>query len=203
MQAIIRIFGIHLAFIIGKTAIEVEVFNVFLVSHRFQHPINDSHVGIALGVAREEAVAVVGGQNALHNNLGAWRLLFDALHDFTHVEGDGIIAIAVVHVVSANHEKDHGGLTFGDGLKTVEHAQRDVAADATILAIGVLEQLKPLSAVGDAVAEEDDVFLRGWHGLEEQFALVVVGAVFARNLGKGLCCHQEDGGHENVFVFHF
>ena len=203
MQAVVTVFRVQLAFIVGEAAEEVEVFHAFLFRHGLQHPVDDGHVGITFGVAREVSIVIVGGQDALHDDASARRLSLDASHDFAYVHGDGVVAVAPVHVVGANHEKDHGRLALGDGLEAVEHASRDVGADATVLTVGVLEQLGPFTAISDAVAEEDDVVLRGRHGLEKQFALVVIGAELAGNLGETLDRHQHGNRKEKILEFHY
>ena len=196
VEAVVAVVGVQLAFGRGERMVKVEVGDILLFGHGLKHAVDDGHILPAFGVTRKKAITVVGGQNALHDDTGARRFGFDALHDLTYVHGNGVVGEAVVHVVGANHEEHHGGLAFGDGLKAVEHACRDVATDATVFAVGVLEQLAPFASIGDAVAEENDVVFGGRHGLKEQLALVVVGAELARDLGETLGCHQESSRKE-------
>ena len=196
MQSVVGVLRVHLPFFVGEIMEEIQIIHPFFDGHDSDQLVDAGDVLPALGVSGEKAVAVVGGEDALDDDMGFRRLFFDTLHDGAYAARDTVVAGPTGHVVGADHQEDHRGLALGDGLETVEYPGDDVAADATVLASIVLEELAPLTAVGDAVAQEDDVTRRGGHALEKQLTLVVIRAELAGDLGGSLSRHQKDEGEQ-------
>ena len=161
MKSVVAELRVELTLLRGKMAVKIQVIDPFLLRHGFQQAVDDRHILPALGMALVHAVAVVGGQDALHDDAGFGRLFLDASHDGANSLGNAVVAGAVTHVVGANHEEHHGWFPLGDGGQAVEDSRDDIRADASVLAMGILEHFRPLTPVGDAVAEEDDVALGG------------------------------------------
>ena len=66
----------------------------------------------------------------------------------------------------------------------VSNAKQQPAPEFDGLTHDIPEELAPLSAVGDAVADEKDVVPAGGHAFEEALALVVVGAEDRIGVGR-------------------
>ena len=64
-------------------------------------------------------------------------------------------------------------------MQTVEHAVGGVAADAAVLGMRIAEQLSPLTTVGDAVAQKNNVVLACRQRLEERCTLIIECGVLA------------------------
>jgi len=99
-------------------------------------------------------------------------------------------------VVDADHQKQFLGMPPDDRVETVEQPPRAVAADAAVLDVAVVEQLGPLAAVGDRVAQEHDVARIDREHLEKAAPLEVV---FALRKGRA---HGEQRGGKDQDAFH-
>ena len=97
-------------------------------------------------------------------------LLLDLLEDFAVAGFDRFGLVAAAEVVDADEEEDVARVAVEDGfVHAAEDAALvgfgqvvadDVGADAAVQHVAVGEILGDVEAFGDAVAEEDDVFLR-------------------------------------------
>lgn len=85
-------------------------------------------------------------------------------------------------------------MAVDDRIEPVEQPAGTVGADAAVLDMAVVEQLGPLAAVGDAVAEENDVVAANRQLFEKTAFLVVVFALGERRGGS-----EKRRGKENDF----
>ena len=71
-------------------------------------------------------------------------------------------------VVHAAHDEQFLGLSLDDGTDAVDQALDDVAHDAAVLDVPVVQQLVELATVGQAVAQHDDILLADGQLVEER-----------------------------------
>ena len=146
---------------------------------------------------REFLEIVVNRKDALHVEFRAGRLGLESLHDFADVGHNLLHGCIGRQIVGADQQEEFLGVSLDDRIEPVEHPTRTVAADAAVLDAGIGQQLVPLAAVGDAVAQKDDV-LRGYGQLLEERATLEIVLALREDGG----CGNQQHSRQNQF-FHY
>lgn len=98
-------------------------------------------------------------------------------------------------VVRADHQEQSLGMPRKDRVQPAEHPPGLIAADAAVADMAVVEQFGPFAAVGDAVAQEDDVARTDRQHLEEAAPLVVIFALRQ----DAACAQQQQSQKQKSF----
>ena len=84
------------------------------------------------------------------------------------------------HVIHAAENENLAWLSLQDGFHALVESLHDVANDAAVLHVWVVEELVPLGTIGEAVAKHDDVVAIHWQVIEvcctAHVVLVLVGS---------------------------
>ena len=189
VEAVVGEVGAQAALLVGKQGVEVDPGNSLTACDLFEQLVGlDDDVVSSL----EEfplAHVVVEGQEALEVDLCAGGALLDHNDEFFGHTGDAVGGHAVGDVVDTAHDEEFLGLPLDDGVDAVDEALDDVADDAAVLDVTVAQEFVELAAVGEAVAEHDDVLLADGQLVEEGRAAGVVGVL----VGLG---HGGEGGED-------
>lgn len=180
MQTIVAVIRVH--FLRSRShelREEVDVGQATAVGDVLDQGVEGRNILLAAHVVNEHVELWVQRQNALQIESGRRRFLLDSLSNLIDVLGDFLDAAAAGEVVDADEEEDLGWLALGDGVEAVENAIGSIATDSTVLYVWVAEQFCPFTSVGDAVAQEDDVFFAGWENFKERGSLVIECSVLA------------------------
>ena len=180
MQAVVAVIRVH---VLGsrnhELREEVDVGQATSVGDVFDQGIEGRNIFLAAHMVNKHVELWVQRQNALQIESGRRRFLLDPFSNLIDVLGDLLDAAASGEVVNADQEEDLGWLALGDDVEAVENAIGSIAADSTVLGVWVAKQFRPFTSVGDAVAQEDDVFLAGWENFKERGSLVIECSVLA------------------------
>ena len=180
MQAIVGIIRVH---VLGSRSHElreeVDVGQAAAVGDVLDQGIEGRNILLTAHVVNKHVELWVQRQNALQIESGRRRFLLDSLCNLVDVLGDFLDAAAAGEVVDTDKQEDLGWLALGDDVEAVENAIGFIAADATVLGVWVAKQFRPFASVGDAVAQEDDVFLAGWEYFKERSSLIIESSVLA------------------------
>ena len=180
MQAIVAVIRVHFLGSWGyELREEVDVGQATAVGDVLDQGVEGRNILLAAHVVNEHVELWVQRQNALQIESGRRRFLLDSLSNLIDVLGDFLDAAAAGEVVDADEEEDLGWLALGDGVEAVENAIGSIAADSTVLYVWVAEQFCPFTSVGDAVAQEDDVFFAGWENFKKRGSLIIKRSVLA------------------------
>ena len=197
VQAVVGVTLVQPPLVVGQRPPDIEVGDFLLVAQRFEPLVQRHDLTAVLVVFLElgERLAV-DGQDALHIDLRPARLGLETVDEPGHIGHDLVGRNAGRQVVDADHQKQFLGMPPDDRVETVEQPPRAVAADAAVLDVAVVEQLGPLAAVGDRVAQEHDVARIDREHLEKAAPLEVV---FALRKGRA---HGEQRGGKDQDAFH-
>ena len=147
-------------FLHGTVAVDYHLFAVF---KEFPH--------LHIGVER---------QHRLYVDFGAWRAFLDKDNEFLHNSPNAVAVHSVRHVIHAAEDENLAWLSLQDGFHSLVESLHNVANDAAVLHVWVIEELVPLSAIGEAVAKHDDVVAIHWQVIEvcctAHVVLVLVGS---------------------------
>ena len=77
-------------------------------------------------------------------------------------------------IVGTDHQKELPRTSGDDRIDAFEQPARTVSADAAVLDVAIVEQFGPLAAVGDAVAQKNDVVRPDGQCIEKAAFLVIV-----------------------------
>ena len=178
VQAVVGVTLVQFAVVVGQRTPYVEVGDLLFVAQRFEFLVR-GHDQVAVGIVVLEfrKVLAVHGQDALHIDFGPPRFVLEAVDQFGDVGHDLVGRDAGGQIVGADQQEELFGMPLDNRVEAVEQPPRTVGADAAVLDMAVAEQLGPLAAVGDRVAQKDDVARKHRKHLEKTAPLVVVFAL--------------------------
>ena len=97
-------------------------------------------------------------------------------------------------VIDTAHDEQLLGLTLDDGINTVDETLNDVTDNATVLDVAVAHEFVELTAVGEAVAEHDDILLADGQLVEQGGPPCIVGILIGlSHHGEAHHCHHHEG----------
>src|SRR5262249_42261658 len=121
------------------------------------------HIGVVLGVIAAR------GKDGLHMDVDGRGLLLDLLEDFAVAGFYGVGLAAAAEVVDTDEEQGVAGIAIEDRFVHAaedaafvgigESVTDDVGTDAAVEDVAIGKIFVDVEAFGDAVAEENDVFL--------------------------------------------
>ena len=135
-------------------------------------------------------------EDALHEDPRPARIGLEPVDDPGDVGDDLPGGGSARQVVDADHQEQPLGMPFDDRIEPFGQFARPVGADAAVADVAVVEEFAPLAAVGEAVAQKDDVARADRQQLEQAAPLLPV-----RLLGAGRAGGEKRGG-ENQNPFH-
>lgn len=157
MEAVVGEVFAELTVLVNEERVEVYPSYALALTHLFHSPVAvDYHL---LAVFEEFPHLHVGveRQHRLQVDFGARRALLNEDDEFFHRSSYAVAINAVRHVIHATENENLAWLALENRLHALIESLHDVANDAAVLDIRVVEQLVPLGAVGEAVAQHDDV----------------------------------------------
>ena len=200
MQAVVGVTFVEKPRRVRQTRGQVDVDDAAPpAAQRLDEAVRLGDLGLALPVAPRGAgdVAVVDRQDALHVDARAGRGGGEAVEQRGHVGGHLAGRAPGGQVVDPDHEEELARTAREDRVEAAEQPIGAIAADAAVEHAAAAEELRPLAAVGDAVAQEDDVAPAHRQLLEKAAALVIVCAL--REGGGG----EQQGRRKKKRAFHW
>lgn len=195
VEAVVGEVGAKATLVVNEQGVEVDPRDTLAVGDLFEQGIGlDDDVFTPL----EQfplAHVVVEGEQALEVNLGSRGALLDHDDELLHRTGDAVGTNIVGDIVDSAHDEQFLGLPLDDGTDAIDEALDDVADDATVLDVAVAHQLVELAAVGEAVAEHDDVLLADGQLVEQGGTTCIVG-VLVGLLGQSREAHECHHGQD-------
>lgn len=194
VEAVVGEVGAEAALVVGKEGVEVDPGDAVAAGDLLEELVGLYNDVIAALEQLPLAHVVVEGEQALEVDLGAWRALLDDEDEALHGAGDAVGADVVGDVVDSAHDEEFAGLSLDDGVDAIDEALDDVADDAAVLDVAVAQELVELAAVGEAVAEHDDVLLADGELGEEGRTACVIGVLVGLGGGREAqdCHHGQD-----------
>jgi len=159
VEAVVGEVGAQAALVVDEQGIEVDPCHSLAAGDLLEQPVGLDDDVVAPLEQFPLAHVVVKGQQTLQVDLGPGAALLDHDDEALHRSGDAVGAHVVRDVVDAAHDEQLSGLALDDGVDAVDQALHDIADDAAVLDVAVVQQFVKLAAVGQAVAQHDDILL--------------------------------------------
>lgn len=151
--------------------------HLFAVFKQFPH--------LHVGVEREHRLQV---------NFSPRATLLDEDYEFLHYTTNAVAINAVRHIVYTAQDENLAGMPFEDGFHALIKSLHDVANDAAVFHVWVAKKFVPLSAVGETVAEHDDIAGINWQVVKVSSSTHIVLVLVGGALGC-LRLHCRDNGN--------
>lgn len=179
VQAIVGEPCLELALVVDKELIEVDPRDALPLCHALKSGIALNHHMLAVFEVFPQAHIVVKRQHALQVDLGARRAIFDEHHEFFHGSCYAVATHAMRHIVDPTQNKNLARLPLQYGLHALIATLHNVAYNAPIFHMSIVQQLVPLATIGEAVAQHDDVVAPNGEHIKEGGTAAII------NVGVG------------------